>query len=48
MTAPHALAENHFQTHDGVSLFYRHRPATGAAPSSCSTGATNTRGAWPT
>lgn len=29
MTAPHALAENHFQTHDGVSLFYRHRPARG-------------------
>ena len=29
MTAPHTMAENHFQTHDGVSLFYRHRPAQG-------------------
>ena len=29
MPAPHAIAENHFQTHDGVSLFYRHRPAQG-------------------
>jgi len=29
MPAPQALAENHFQTHDGVSLFYRHRPARG-------------------
>ena len=31
MPAPHAIAENHFQTHDGVSLFYRHRPALGTA-----------------
>ena len=29
MPALHAMAENHFQTHDGVSLFYRHRPAQG-------------------
>ena len=29
MPTPQALAENHFQTHDGVSLFYRHRPAQG-------------------
>lgn len=30
MTQPRVPHEHHFTTHDGVSLFYRHWPATGA------------------
>ncbi|RST51440.1 bifunctional alpha/beta hydrolase/class I SAM-dependent methyltransferase [Variovorax sp. MHTC-1] len=32
MTEARVPHEHHFNTHDGVSLFYRHWPATGAAP----------------
>lgn len=32
MTETRVPHEHHFNTHDGVSLFYRHWPATGAAP----------------
>lgn len=28
MSSPRAVSEHHFTTHDGVSLFYRHWPAT--------------------
>jgi alpha-beta hydrolase superfamily lysophospholipase len=31
MTQPRVPHEHHFTTHDGVSLFYRHWPATGTA-----------------
>jgi alpha-beta hydrolase superfamily lysophospholipase len=50
MKSPRPVSEHHFETHDGVQLFYRHWPATAPRRGAVVMfhRGTNTPAAWPT